>query len=102
MRSLVALLAVFHLTGCGSTSSLSTQGSLVQLINDRPNGCNEVGQFYGRGANKAYALNNLKNIAGESGANYLLLTGRDVIDATIVIGNAHAAYGRGFACKDQP
>lgn len=97
-RFLATVSAVLALAGCGSAAGINTQGSLVRVVYEKPSGCKALGEFYGRGATAEYAMNNLKNVIGESGGNYLMPTRRDEIRTTFVIGHAYSAYGFGFYC----
>lgn len=100
-RFLAAFSAALALAGCGSVANINTQGSFVRVVYEKPSGCKALGEFYGRGATEEYAMNNLKNIIGESGGNYLMPTHRDEIRTTFVIGHAYSAYGLGFHCSNK-
>lgn len=104
MKKGLAILSLLFLSACGSTASLNEQGAQVQVVQNEPVHCEDLGTFYGSGTGPEYALNNLRNIVGETGGDHLYVTrGEELVRAPLsntvmVLGNDHTIYGRGFKC----
>lgn len=94
MKLIVILLAAVVLTGC---ASLSEAGKQVEVVNESPKGCTELGELTsGTIASKpstADVLNDLRNQAAEMGGTVLV---KDSIGATGIGG--YSGSGRAFKC----
>ena len=102
LKFLSCILVILLLTACGSTAKLSNDGQRVAIVKKEPLHCKELGRYYGAGTQQKYALNNLRNIVGEKGGNYVYIVNATEIrgkGSTFVVGNDHRIDGYGFRCK---
>lgn len=102
IKLIIILLLTSAIVACGSRAKLSQQGERVTIVEKEPLQCKELGKFFGAGTQFKYALNNLKNIVGERGGNYVYIVNAQRIrgkGTTFVVGNDNSVYGYGFKCK---
>lgn len=96
----LALSVTLALVGCASTASLNSFGEKVQVRYDSkaPEHCRKIQDSYGGGATEDHAINNLRNISGENGANVVVITHREEFHGYILLGQKYIAYGTSYLC----
>lgn len=99
-RLFIVLVLTLTLAGCASTASLDSYGEKVQLRYDgkAPDNCKKVHDFYGSGATEDHAINNLRNISGENGADVVMVTRREEFHGYYLFGPKYIAYGTSYLC----
>src|SRR5262245_32273409 len=101
VRLIAAVAMTTALAACvGSLAELDERGRNVAVIPAPLPGCTYVSSSYGRRYFQEYALNNLRNQVGSSGATHVVIT-----DATQLMqgflpvgGNSLTIHGIGYKC----
>ena len=88
------------LAGCGSLADLDERGRAVTVIPQPLPGCVFVSSSYGRSHAREYALNNLRNQVGSSGATHVVVTDETQLMQGFlpVGGNSLTLTGLGYKC----
>src|SRR5262245_21334324 len=92
--------AAVMLAACGSLAELDERGRAVAVVPAPLQGCVFVSSSYGRSHAREYALNNLRNQVGASGATHVVVTDETQIMQGFlpVGGNSLTLTGIGYKC----
>lgn len=97
MKKIVYFLILLVLVAACSSSKtkLTDKGRNVQLVDEKPTGCEVVGKVIGLNdfGSVHVARNHARNQAGDLGANYLL------IKDEVMNGNKWEVHALAFECK---
>jgi len=92
--------AAVMLAACGSLAELDDRGRAVAVVPAPLPGCVFVNSSYGRSHAREYALNNLRNQVGASGATHVVVTDETQLMQGFlpVGGNSLTLTGLGYKC----
>ena len=96
----ISVSAAMLLAACGSLAELDERGRAVTVIPQPLPGCVFVSSSYGRSHAREYALNNLRNQVGSSGATHVVVTDETQLMQGFlpVGGNSLTLTGLGYKC----
>jgi len=97
------LLFAAGLSAC-SMPPLDAAGSRVAVVDKPPAGCQYVTTAYGRSFTHEYALNNLRNQVGSSGATHVVITdSSQLMQGPLPVGgNSLTLNGIAYRCAPSP